>query len=386
MRRALAMLSAALIPLAAGASEAMDSARADLEAARAGHSAALEKIAAARAGYSKRISEASARVSELEKRLAVVRGRTAGAESVSVRLGEKQGAYEGLRAEAALLAGALSEAGAGPRPFVSAEPSAFLSDLENLELASRRAAFSIEVLEKMLPDGGAERVLSEVSAGKGPIVRIDPSLGKVSRLRGRTVLGEISAGGVWMYPILAFGLAALLTAAAKAAVSMRVRRLPDGLVGAVVSRLESGDAAGAMAAAESAPAPYARLLSFFVKNRGVGRQLLEEAAYEQMLEVGDRLYSGLGFISVTAAVSPLLGLLGTVTGIIKTFSDLSVYGAGNPNLMSGGISEALITTEYGLVIAIPSFVVHALLSRRAKAVLSDMEKASAAFMGRAFKS
>lgn len=202
---------------------------------------------------------------ELEKRLAAVRGRTAGAESVSVRLGEKQGAYEGLRAEAALLAGALSEAGAGPRPFVSAEPSAFLSDLENLELASRRAAFSIEVLEKMLPDGGAERVLSEVSAGKGPIVRIDPSLGKVSRLRGRTVLGEISAGGVWMYPILAFGLAALLTASAKAAVSMRVRRLPDGLVGAVVSRLESGDAAGAMAAAESAPAPYARLLSFFVK-------------------------------------------------------------------------------------------------------------------------
>ena len=86
--------------------------------------------------------------------------------------------------------------------------------------------------------------------------------------------------------------------------------------------------------------------------------------------------------AVSAAISPLLGLLGTVTGIIKTFGDLSVYGAGNPQLMSGGISEALITTEFGLMVAIPSFVLHAVLSRRGKAILSDMEKAASEYISK----
>lgn len=82
---------------------------------------------------------------------------------------------------------------------------------------------------------------------------------------------------------------------------------------------------------------------------------------------------------MTAAVAPLFGLLGTVTGIIKTFGDLSFRGSAQAQLISEGISEALITTEYGLIVAIPAFVAHALFSRRAKAVLSDMEKWLQAF-------
>ena len=96
---------------------------------------------------------------------------------------------------------------------------------------------------------------------------------------------------------------------------------------------------------------------------------------------GEKLYYGLGFLSVTAAVSPLLGLLGTVTGIIKTFAGLTAYGASSAGLMSEGIGEALITTEFGLIVAIPSLVAHAVLNRRAKAVLSDMEKTAASYLG-----
>lgn len=77
----------------------------------------------------------------------------------------------------------------------------------------------------------------------------------------------------------------------------------------------------------------------------------------------------LPFIALTAAVSPLLGLLGTVTGMIKTFELISLFGAGDARLLSGGISEALITTKFGLVVAIPALVLHAYLQRRTKKIL-----------------
>jgi len=85
-------------------------------------------------------------------------------------------------------------------------------------------------------------------------------------------------------------------------------------------------------------------------------------------------------IALTAGVSPLLGLLGTVTGMIKTFQLISLFGAGDAKLLSSGISEALITTEFGLVVAIPALVFHTYLQRRAKKILVSsanlMEQAS----------
>ena len=83
---------------------------------------------------------------------------------------------------------------------------------------------------------------------------------------------------------------------------------------------------------------------------------------------------------LTAATAPLLGLLGTVTGIIKTFKLMEVFGAGDPKPLISGISEALITTELGLVLAIPALIAHALLSRRVAGVLARLEKLSIAFV------
>jgi biopolymer transport protein ExbB len=87
----------------------------------------------------------------------------------------------------------------------------------------------------------------------------------------------------------------------------------------------------------------------------------------------------LPFVAVSAAAAPLLGLLGTVTGIIKTFQLITVFGSGDVKSLSGGISEALITTKYGLIVAIPSLLIHAFLSRKAKGVIGRMETEAVAF-------
>ena len=78
-------------------------------------------------------------------------------------------------------------------------------------------------------------------------------------------------------------------------------------------------------------------------------------------------------------LAPLLGLLGTVTGIINTFKLITVFGSGDVKSLSGGISEALITTKFGLIVAIPSLLLHAFLSRKAKGVTDQMEKSAVSF-------
>jgi biopolymer transport protein ExbB len=79
-------------------------------------------------------------------------------------------------------------------------------------------------------------------------------------------------------------------------------------------------------------------------------------------------------ILVIASVAPLMGLLGTVTGMISTFDIITLYGTGNPKLLSGGISEALITTMFGLIVAIPALLIGQFLSAKTESIKSDMEK------------
>ena len=75
-----------------------------------------------------------------------------------------------------------------------------------------------------------------------------------------------------------------------------------------------------------------------------------------------------------------MGLLGTVTGMINTFKLITVFGTGDARSLSSGISEALVTTEFGLIVAIPSLILYALLNRRVQGILTDMDKLSAAFL------
>jgi biopolymer transport protein ExbB len=86
------------------------------------------------------------------------------------------------------------------------------------------------------------------------------------------------------------------------------------------------------------------------------RDLIEEVMYEEVLTTRLRLQNMLPFIAICAAAAPLLGLLGTVTGMINTFKLITVFGTGDVKTLSGGISEALITTKFGLIVAVPSLL------------------------------
>ncbi len=106
------------------------------------------------------------------------------------------------------------------------------------------------------------------------------------------------------------------------------------------------------------------------ETREVQESVLQEAIIHEM----PVLQRGLALLAVSGAVAPLLGLLGTVTGMIETFRVITLHGTGDPKLMSGGISEALVTTEVGLAIAIPVMLAHTWLKRRVDHVIGDMEE------------
>jgi biopolymer transport protein ExbB len=128
------------------------------------------------------------------------------------------------------------------------------------------------------------------------------------------------------------------------------------------------------------------MLALGVEHLREPRELIEEVMYERVLTTRLQLNRMLPFIAICAASAPLLGLLGTVTGIIDTFKMMTVFGSGDVKALSGGISKALITTEYGLIVAIPSLLLHAFLSRKARAIVGSMETAALAFANQAQKS
>lgn len=140
------------------------------------------------------------------------------------------------------------------------------------------------------------------------------------------------------------------------------------------------DAAAVKQRSQAVGGPVGRMLESAADHLDEPRELLEELFYEKVLESRLALEKYLPFIAISAASAPLLGLLGTVTGIINTFKLITVFGSGDVKTLSGGISEALITTEFGLIVAIPSLLIHAFLSRKARVVLGHMEKAAVAFV------
>jgi biopolymer transport protein ExbB len=123
-----------------------------------------------------------------------------------------------------------------------------------------------------------------------------------------------------------------------------------------------------------------RVLLRCLESRSGGQEAMENVIQEQLLYEMPKLQKHLGGISVLGAVAPLLGLLGTVTGIIQTFGVIKVFGNANPGLMAGGISEALITTASGLVIAIPILLLHSALNGRMDRLVSDAEKYAATLL------
>ncbi len=142
-----------------------------------------------------------------------------------------------------------------------------------------------------------------------------------------------------------------------------------GMSGKVSSQLKSKTA--------NSNNPLGRVLKVAEDNKGLDGESLELKLEEAVLKERPSIESGLNLLKIISAVAPLLGLLGTVTGMIVTFQAITIFGAGDPKAMAGGISGALVTTVLGLVVAIPTVLMHTLVNGRAKRILHILEEQSA---------
>jgi biopolymer transport protein ExbB len=128
--------------------------------------------------------------------------------------------------------------------------------------------------------------------------------------------------------------------------------------------------------------PLGRVLSVYSDRPDVDVETLELKLDEAILRETAPIEKGLSFIKVLYVVAPLLGLLGTVVGMIATFQMITLFGTGDPRMMAGGISTALVTTVLGLVVAIPLTLLHAFLQGKARALIQVLEEQAAGMIAR----
>lgn len=195
----------------------------------------------------------------------------------------------------------------------------------------------------------------------------------------RTVRETIDAGGLVAWVIVGLGVLAILLSAIRAGLLTMAGR-GQGLVEAVADALRSGRLDDARAKVASGPTPTARVLRAILRaplaTDGDPREALQDVAATAILEEQPTIERFGALILVIAAVAPLLGLLGTVTGMIATFEIITEFGTGDPAMLSGGIGEALITTQLGLVVAIPAVLLGNVLKGRQNEVLRRLDHAA----------
>lgn len=219
-----------------------------------------------------------------------------------------------------------------------------------------------------------------VETGEGNIPA-DITLGKALKIEeGSDTIGEhLAKGGIVGYVILSLGGVCLLLGAIKLIEITGFKTASPEQVQQVLAGIQDSPSKAAEAAGTVAGAGGELLLAG-VENADEKRGSLEEILYEKILACRPKLERFLPFMALTAAAAPLLGLLGTVTGMIKTFNLITIFGTGDAKSLSSGISEALVTTELGLCVAIPSLILHGLLSRMARQKIGDMEQTAIGFV------
>ena len=198
---------------------------------------------------------------------------------------------------------------------------------------------------------------------------VDPSKGQILGLLIQTPgIGErINQGGFVGYLIILIGLLGV-------AMSLwRMKYLKD--EGDAINRqLKSSEA--------SNDNSLGRILSIYKENQGIDPETLELKVDEAILREVPQLEKYHSIIKVFAAVAPLMGLLGTVVGMIVTFQALTLFGTGDPKLMAGGISQALVTTMLGLIVAIPLVFLHSVLTSWSTSLIEILEEQSAGLIAK----
>ena len=269
--------------------------------------------------------------------------------------------------------------------FIEAGPAAFFAGA-----ADGPAGLVIQRVGSTMPTifsdlGSAERVdrIRQLAATGQGLVPIDPTQGGAIMLRRarESWTEHLRKGGVIMVPLL--GLAAVCAVLALyklLSLTTVAGRGAETQIAAILAALEAGRVEDALVMAGALRKPLGRVIRDGIEHREASKEHIEEIMYERVLAQVPGLEKLLTPLAVCASVAPLLGLLGTVTGMIHTFRLITVFGTGDAKVLSSGISEALITTEFGLMIAIPALLLHVYLSRRVRKVIAITQQSAIMFV------
>jgi biopolymer transport protein ExbB len=211
--------------------------------------------------------------------------------------------------------------------------------------------------------------LTSAAPGETVAMAVDPSRGSLLGLliQAPSLRERVDQGGVVGYVIIGLGLIGLLIAVWRyLALTISGGKIRSQLKNATPN---SGNALG-------------RILGVYHDNKDIDTETLELKLDEAILKEAPKLEKWQGSIKVLAAVAPLMGLLGTVVGMIATFQAITLFGTGDPKLMAGGISQALVTTVLGLVVAIPLVLLHSMVAGKSKGLIEILEEQSAGLIAK----
>lgn len=242
----------------------------------------------------------------------------------------------------------------------------WLEEQQQAGLASRDAGQLHSVL---LLGSVASSGLKHIKQLEAGTLYFDPTMDRAlaRQQHSENAWQHILKGGVWVIPILIFAGLALVIAIYK---SWQLARLPKVLrfTPAYLHSQLNQPNADVLCAIKGRQKVLLGIALHAANERERDDQL-----FVQLQQDKHSLERWLLVIGITASVSPLLGLLGTVSGMIETFKMMTLFGSGDPEVVSGGIAQALITTELGLVVAIPALILNAILSKRAKSYYHELE-------------
>ncbi len=264
-----------------------------------------------------------------------------------------------------------------PGHFVYLGPVAlFVSDDGKLSGIADQSLGSLEPAVDPFDNPEMAVMTADVVKNKGGVMPFDSSLGNARKIEEtQETIGEhIKKGGAVMYPLLGSAAIAALVGLVKWLFLSFVIMPRRSKLRAFSQAIQTRDYGKAKLLAKKMPGPAGRMLRAGTARLGQSREVVEEAMFEIVMDARFKMNRMLPFIAVTASCAPLLGLLGTVTGIINTFKLITVFGSGDVKMLSSGISEALITTEFGLIVAIPAILMYAFLSRKVKSTVDRLEK------------
>jgi len=188
------------------------------------------------------------------------------------------------------------------------------------------------------------------------------------------VLELLTAGGPLMVLIVMCSIAVLAICIERLYTLNPKKIAPPHLLATVWKQLKAGEMDAGRLKSLKQSSPLGRILAAGLSNAYHGRDVMKESIQEAASHVVHDLERYLNTLGTIAAVAPLLGLLGTVLGMIRVFAEIMAQGTGNASVLAGGISEALITTAAGLTVAIPALAMHRYFTGKIDAIVVELEQ------------